>query len=171
MIKKDNLVFYNGKRWLPITLRLHAMDFYHTRLSTHIGTQHTLQAIQQDYAWPGMDKDIKEYVQSCHTCQMTQGHIDPNLGFYQQFAANEINEIVHIDVVGPLPPTPNEFKYILTICDRFSKYAVFTPMKTQTAKESAIAFFQAWICKHGTPKRIISDRGSKVLVGCFYTLL
>ena len=160
LLKEGNLVFYNGKRWLPHTLQPYALHFYHTRLATHIGTQHTLDAIQETYCWPGISRDVREYVKSCHTCQLSQGHIDPNLGYYQQFAAHEINEIVHIDVVGPLPPTPNGYKYILTMCDRFSKYAIFTPMYNQTAQEAAFLFFQHWICRIGTPKKLISDRGS-----------
>ena len=160
VLRSNEITFYNGKKWAPFSLQYSIMQFYHSYLGPHSGVSRTFDLITREYWWPGIDKDVRQFVKTCHTCQMTQGKIDPNIGEYQQFIATHVNHIVHIDLVGPLPEAAEGYKYILTMIDRFSKWAMYAPTRTATAKEVAFIFFQRWICSMGTPKRLITDRGS-----------
>ena len=45
--------------------------------------------------------------------------------------------IVTMDMAGPLPETPRGYKFILAICDHFTKYTKTYAMKFQTAEEEA----------------------------------
>ena len=46
----------------------------------------------------------------------------------------------------------------MTVVDRFSKYALFVPLKSTTAVDVAHAFFDYVVSQHGLPNAIISDR-------------
>ena len=67
-----------------------------------------------------------------------------------------------MDFIGPLPLTPRGHNAIFTVIDRFSRYAVFIPLKyTCTALEVADLFIDNVVSKFGMPKKIISDRDPK----------
>ena len=69
-----------------------------------------------------------------------------------------------MDLFGPLltrSATGN--KYILVITDSFSKYTELAAIPNKTAETVAKAFFESWICRHGVPVMIISDRGKEFL--------
>ena len=159
VVRTNDIAYYNGKKWAPLSLQFSIMQFYHSHLGHHSGANHTFDLITREYWWPVIDKDVRQFIRSCHTCQMTQGKIDPNIGKYQQFIAKHVNHIVHIDI-GPMPESADGYKYILTMIDRFSKWAMYAPTRTTTAREVAFAFFQRLICSMGTPKILITDRGS-----------
>ncbi|XP_064115300.1 uncharacterized protein LOC135221487 [Macrobrachium nipponense] len=55
---------------LPATLVPPLLDLAHTSES-HLGVNKTYHRVSQDFFWPGIKKDIKEYIMSCHQCQVT----------------------------------------------------------------------------------------------------
>jgi hypothetical protein len=85
---------------LPHLLRNH----HDHHLAGHQAKENTYQKIAEQYYWPGMKKDVTEYVQTCKTCQKRsrqKGEAPLNpitkhpIPFHQ----------VGIDVVSPLPRT------------------------------------------------------------------
>ena len=42
---------------------------YHDTIMTHQGNQRTFEAIQARYFWPGMRRDIRDYIVTCMECQ------------------------------------------------------------------------------------------------------
>ena len=63
------------------------------------------------------------------------------------------------DILGPLERNEMGNKYILVVCDHFTKCAEAFPLKTMTAEEVASKLMLV-ICKHGVPDAILSDQGS-----------
>jgi hypothetical protein len=71
-------------------------------LSGHQGQDNTYQRTSAVYYWPGMERDIKEYVRTCHTCQKRdrkrrEAPLEPIKKGIKPFHQ------VGIDVMGPLP--------------------------------------------------------------------
>jgi hypothetical protein len=77
---------------------------------------------------------------------------------------------VSMDFVEGLPRV-NGKSVVLTVVDRFSKYAHFVPLgHPYTASSMANVFLEAIVCLHGLPESIVSDR-DPVFTSKFWTEL
>ena len=65
---------------------------------------------------------------------------------------------VGIDLVGPLPETRRDNKYIITLSDYFSKWPEAAPLQSKEATGVA-SFLLDTFCRHGWPKIVQSDQG------------
>ena len=101
-----------------------------------------------------MASDIRDRVQGCPECQMRKHprptrHMAPG-----KFRATSPFSLVVIDTVGPMPPTKDGCKKLLTIVDVFSRYPIAIPIpneKAETVQKHLLSI-------HGYPKIILSDR-------------
>ena len=66
---------------------------------------------------------------------------------------------VEIDVLSGLPETRNGNRYILVVCDTYTKYMKCWPMKFPNAKDTAYLLYHRWVTMHGVPETIHSDPG------------
>ncbi|BES95863.1 Reverse transcriptase (RNA-dependent DNA polymerase) [Nesidiocoris tenuis] len=144
---------------VPSSLRLKVLALNHsTPQGGHCGHRKTYQATSSKYFWPGMAKDVASFVRRCPQCALVKDHgrVKPPMGKFND--PKQAFEAISIDIVGPLPPTPDGFKYILTVIDQFSRFVQFYALKTQTAEEIAQKLV-AHFCRFGTSKRLLSDQG------------
>ncbi len=68
MIKGHSLVTFNRKIWVPAEMRMHLISWYHKNLQ-HAGVTQLLNMIETYFGYPGIRKDLEEFVRSCDTCQ------------------------------------------------------------------------------------------------------
>ena len=67
-------------------------------------------------------------------------------------------ERVSMDVLGPLPKSDAENKFILLICDYFTKWVEAFPIPNQEARTIADRFVKEFVCRYGVPRRIFTDQ-------------
>ena len=67
---------------------------------------------------------------------------------------------IHIDIVGPLPPSQN-CRYLFTVVDRFTRWPEAIPLVDAQTTTCATALSLHWIARFGVPTDITSDRGSQ----------
>lgn len=69
-------------------------------------------------------------------------------------------EQIGMDFMGPLHEDEHHMKYLLVIMDHFTRYAIAIPTRDQLAETVANCLLNEVIFKFGTPRTIITDRGS-----------
>ncbi|GFY75713.1 ubiquitin-like protein 3 [Trichonephila inaurata madagascariensis] len=88
----------------------------------HKSIRATKRLIQDRFIWPSMLKDIAKWIRCCIPCQRckVQRHtVSP----IQPFAPTvERFQHVHIDLVGPFPPSDGS-TFLLTCIDRYTRWA------------------------------------------------
>ncbi|GFN87763.1 hypothetical protein PoB_001426900 [Plakobranchus ocellatus] len=67
---------------------------------------------------------------------------------------------LHIDLVGPLPPSEG-FTHLLTIIDRTSRWPEVIPLSGTSSTDCAKALIRNWISRFRVPLDITSDRGTQ----------
>ena len=69
---------------------------------------------------------------------------------------NPMERIV-LDILGPLPVTTHGNKFILVVCDYFTKWCEAYSLPNQEVVTVARVLVEEWICHFGTPDVIHSD--------------
>jgi len=131
-------------------------------LTGHDGTFKTKERLLESYYWPGMDKEILEFIKSCHKCQTTKKYHPLGKQPIQPLPqCSQLNQRIHADLFGPLKTSEKGKKYILCITDAFTKYVELVAITNKEASTIADAIFQKWICRYGCPLQITTDNGKE----------
>ena len=150
---------------VPGELRLPVLAQYHDGLlgGGHQGQDRTYHAIKLKYYWPGMYKDVCNYVQGCEPCQYAKRYFGFHPAPLQSMPIVDRFDRWHIDFLGPLKESPEGLKYILLVADSFSRWSEAFPTKSQDAKTVADILYREIFSRYGAPRILVSDRGRQFL--------
>ncbi|GJS16447.1 reverse transcriptase domain-containing protein [Tanacetum coccineum] len=110
------------------------------------------------FFWPTIYRDAHSMIKSCDTCQR-QGKISQRDEMPQNaIQVCEIFDIWGIDFMGPFPSSKGN-KYILVAVDYLSKWVEAKALPTNDARV-VVKFLKSLFARFGTPRAIISDRGT-----------
>ena len=146
---------------IPDAAKLHVMDHYHGQQDgPHLGRKKMYATMRPHVTWKGMAEDVKKYCQLCSRCQYETPNYRPEVVLNRQYKAQEPNETVSIDIVGPYLPSTIGRKYILTMECEFSKFVCAVPLYNKTARAVAQTVMDRWVNTFGLPRFIRSDEGT-----------
>ena len=81
-------------------------DHHDNKGSGHLGTAKTVNLLGRLYYWPGMSRDVKDYVRSCNSCQRNKSDITTTRGMLQPLPIPPARwHTVAMDFAGPFAPS------------------------------------------------------------------
>ena len=177
-INDQNVLLYkyksNNKDYhrilLPKNLRNIILRHYHNDF-IHNGRDKINEIVKQYFYWPGLVDDIQHYIKQCETCNFSsKNKLKKKVGKLKLFPSRRFNEIVCIDLVGPLPVTSSGNRYLLTIQDRFSRYLKICPISDTSSLTVAKTLINEWIFQLGLFDTLLSDQGVQFKSDLFKTI-
>nr|GEV90642.1 DNA-directed DNA polymerase [Tanacetum cinerariifolium] len=125
----------------------------------HYGANYTAKKVfYSGFYWPTIYKDAFELVKNCDSCQR-QGKISQRDEMPQNsIQVCKIFDIGGIDFMGPFPSSKGN-KCILVAVVYLSKWVEAKALPTNDARV-VVKFLKSLFSRFGTPKAIISDRGT-----------
>lgn len=144
-------------------IRVVINDFHLLPTSGHAGIRRMTNNIKRFYYWPGMDKDILEFVNKCSQCKMQKYSRNTKQPMEITSTSNYAFEKIFLDIVGPLPKDDNNYVYVLTLQCELSKYIEAYPLHSKDSESVARAFVRNFILRYGIPREIATDRGSEFI--------
>jgi len=145
------------------TRKLIINDYHNLPTGGHAGTTRTFKNIRKKYFWPGMAKDINNFIQKCDACQRYKyTHTKKEPMVVTTTSTVALNKI-YLDLIGPFPKEADEnFSYALTMQCELPKFLIITPLETKEADCVARAFVEKFILLYDIPSQIASDCGKNL---------
>ena len=150
---------------VPTSRRAMVLAQYHDGLMSggHQGQDRTYDAIKLKYFWPGMYRDISNYVRGCESCQRAKRAFHFHRAPLQSLPIVDRFDRWHIDFIGPLRTATDGSRYILLIVDSFSRWCEAFPTSSQDATTVADILYKQIFTRFGAPRSLVSDRGRQFL--------
>lgn len=144
--------------YIPQDLRKSVFNNIHGL--SHPGIRSTRRLLTKKFVWPSINNDCKNWVKTCQVCQSAKVNrkTKSKIGVFPQ--ETERFATIHMDIVGPLPPSEG-FQYMLTIIDRFTRWMEVMPLRGITSEEVCGSFMDGWVSRFGCPNKIQTDRGAE----------
>nr|GFC23419.1 reverse transcriptase domain-containing protein [Tanacetum cinerariifolium] len=118
----------------------------------------TKKVFDADFFWPSIYRDAHKMIKTCDIFQR-QGKISQRDEMPQNnIQVYKIFDIWGIDFMGPFPSSKGN-KYILVAVDYLSKWVEAKALPTNDARV-VVKFLKSFFSQFGTPRAIISDRGT-----------
>ncbi|GFZ05260.1 hypothetical protein Acr_17g0008320 [Actinidia rufa] len=145
---------------IPEVKRQVLEEAHNTKFAMHPGGTKMYRDLKETFWWPGMKREIAEFVSRCLSCQQVKAEHQRPAGLLQSLPIPEWKwEHITMDFVVGLPNSPRGCNAIWVIVDRLTKSAHFFPVKTTYSLSKYANLYIAEIIQlHGTPVSIVSDR-------------
>lgn len=141
--------------YVPKKHRTYMMTAAHDH-NGHRGFFATKSLLTQRFWWPEMERDINQFVKTCHPCQERQHQlvrIPPS-----KTRTPGIFEILHADVMH-MTPASNGCKYIAHRRCGLTSYAEGRALKDQKGRSIALWMYEDILCRWGGLEQIVTDNG------------
>ena len=168
MVVEKGLYWKNGTIAVPDVkaVKLKILKSLHdATYAGHVGGHRTVNNVERLYWWPGMGKEIREYVKGCEVCQRNKGSQRQPAGklvpLPLPFGAWEY---ITADRITHLPKTKIGYTAIWVVVDGLTKMTHFAPCHDESDAEAIADLFVHCVFRpHGMPKIIVTDRRGRVL--------
>jgi hypothetical protein len=124
----DGLVHYDGRLYLPPDSPLLQEVLQAVHVEGHEGVQRTLHQLRREFHFPNMKSVVQDLVRACTVCQRNKPkHLHPAGLLLPLPVPQGVWSDIAMDFIEALPRVRGK-SVILTVVDRFSKYAHFIPL-------------------------------------------
>ena len=144
---------------LPTSFRKQIIQRCHNE-TAHSGTIKTMSLVQEGYVWPGMKKEIDNWVKMCPICKV---HITlpEKVVMGTMPVAQTPGQIVGLDLIGPLLPSHQGNSYLMVVIDHFSGWIEAYPLGNKSNEAVWEKFRNDYVPRHGSCRVLITDNGAE----------
>ncbi|KAG8496754.1 hypothetical protein CXB51_007828 [Gossypium anomalum] len=162
-LNSEGVLCFRGRMCIPKDSDLRMMilkEAHGGPCAMHPGGSKLYRDLRELYWWPGLKREVTEFVRKCLTCQQVKAEHQLPSGLLQPVKIPLWKwERVTMDFVSGLPLTPSKKDSVWVIVDRLTKSAHFIPVRTDYSLQKLAKLYVAEIVRlHGVPVSIISDR-------------
>jgi hypothetical protein len=124
---------YRGIIFVPNSQELKILilrEMHNVPYVAHPGYLKTIAIVKSQYYWPGMKKEIANFISKCLECQKVKAEHIHSAGLLQPLPIPEWKwEVVTMDFITKLPKTNKKHDSIMVVVDKLTKAAHFIPVK------------------------------------------
>ena len=141
-------------------LRVEIIWLHHDVLAVGYGGKwKTVELVTRNYWWPGVTREVGQYVEECDLCQRIKNRTEE---VARKLKLGKVPEklwtYILVDFITKLPIVAGK-DAILVVCDRLSKMMHFVAMMEGITAEGLARLFRDNVWRlHGLPESVVSDR-------------
>ncbi|KAJ9534604.1 hypothetical protein QJQ45_002896 [Haematococcus lacustris] len=146
----------------PLVRRQVLESCHDANYAGHMGISKTWHGVNRYFTWPGMRKDVEDYVRQCDACQRNKPSTRLKAGKLQPLSIPGRRwESISMDMIVKLPKSGKQnYDSIMVYVDRLSKMVHLVPThEAISAADAARLFYREVVRLHGLPASVVSDRG------------
>eukprot|EP01069_Polyplicarium_translucidae_P001770 Polyplicarium_translucidae@DN1799_c0_g1_i1.p1 len=151
-----------GKLYIPPKFRAALLYWFHYgKYGGHHGVNRTRRRTSRYCWWPGLPKDVKEYIGSCLPCTRYR---PANLKSLRGLLTKPtLFQMISLDCVGPRD-WHGEKKWILVTVDHCTRYMITKALHSPPTGETTVMFLKEhWLPYFGSCEAVLVDRGSEFI--------
>ncbi|TYK11723.1 reverse transcriptase [Cucumis melo var. makuwa] len=162
-LRTNRAIVKQGRLCVPNISKLKGAileETHNLAYAMHPGSTKMYRTLKNTYWWPGMKREIAEYVDRCLICQQVKLVRQSPGGLLNPLPMPEWKwEHITMDFLFGLPRTSRGYDGIWVIVDRLTKTTRFIPIKeTSTLDQLAKLYVDRIVSQYGVPVSIVSDR-------------
>ena len=151
-------------RFIPFVLR-YAVTLKAHKGFGHLGQKGTYELMKDRAWWPGMTRDIANFISSCVQCQLNRN--DPQANKRER--PHPLTPTPHafdrwsLDFIGELPQTVNGNRWILTAICHSTNWPIAVAVPDATEQTVGKFIYSEIFMRFGCPSEILTDRGANFM--------
>lgn len=151
------------KMIVPESARMRVLEECHDEpTSGHVGIAKTKHRVLQRYFWPGVSKDVINYVNGCDVCKQCKSKNSLKHGKMGSYKiAQRPWQMISLDLMGPFPRSKLQNTALLVVCDWFTKYPVLVPLRNATSSKIIEIVEKQVFQVFNVPEIVIADNGKQ----------
>ncbi len=148
----DQVVIVDKALQLKLLFRSHD-----SLLAGHFSDEKTYERLRADFYWPRMRTDVKEYCETCLSCQQSKN--PPN----KKYSIGRFNPVsrpfqrVSLDIKGPFPRSSAGNTFVLVMTDHFTRFPITVAIPNKKSETVAQAFCEHLVGCFGYPESVLTD--------------
>jgi hypothetical protein len=138
-------------------------ELHNVPYARHSGYQKIVVTVKRHYIFPGMKKEIEEYIARCMEFQKVKAKHRHPTRLLQPLPIPEWKwEVVMMDFITIFPITSKQRESILVVVDNLTKAAHFIPLKTTHKETNVVGIYMREVASlYDIPKMIVLDKDMK----------
>nr|CAI5864426.1 unnamed protein product [Callosobruchus analis] len=137
----------------------------------HYGAWKTYKSLSVNYIWKNMRTSVKKIIRTCELCQKSKYLNEKMAGPMKSIIPKDENELVAVDIFGPLPTSVGGVKYVFVVLNVFTKYVILYQIKSPTARTLINKLENDYFLNTRKPASILSDNGTQFMSKLWSTFL